>query len=54
MSVVIPKSVVKIIPGAFSGCLGLTSVEVHPENTAYASDNGVLFNRDMTKARKFN
>ena len=36
-SVTIPNSVTKIGDGAFSGCSGLTSVEVEPDNTKYDS-----------------
>jgi hypothetical protein len=34
---------------AFEGCTGLTSIRVHPRNPAYASENGVLFNKDKTE-----
>lgn len=67
----IPDSVTRIETGAFSGCLGLTSVklpkdvtrigdwmlrhcfglthiEVHPQNSAYSSHEGVLFNKSGT------
>jgi len=33
----------------FSGCMSLASVEVHPNNAFYASENGVIFNKDKTE-----
>jgi hypothetical protein len=33
----------------FAVCHGLTSISVHPDNTAYADINGVLFNKDKTR-----
>jgi len=48
-SIIIPNSVTEIECGAFSGCTELNDITVHPDNTVYASDNGVLFNKDKTK-----
>jgi hypothetical protein len=50
-SVIIPASVTKISGDwawAFKGCTGLTSIEVHPDNPVYTSENGVLFNKDKS------
>jgi len=47
-AVAIPKSVVVIQAGAFADCENLTSIAVHPENPAYASDDGVLLDKDKT------
>ena len=43
----IPASVSEIGFGAFRDC-NLTSIDVDPANTAYLSDDGVLFNKDQT------
>ncbi len=47
-NVTIPNSVTKIYAGAFSGCKSLTNVEVSVDNSAFSSDEGVLFNKDKT------
>lgn len=43
-SVSIPSSVTSIDAYAFAGCSDLTEIWVDPQNTAYASEDGVLFN----------
>jgi len=48
-SVIIPRSVVKIERNAFDDCSDLTNITVHPDNPAYASVDGVLFNKDRTE-----
>lgn len=47
-SITIPGSVTSIGDSAFSGCSSLTSIEVAEENIAYASVDGVLFNKAQT------
>ena len=47
-SVTIPDSVTSIGNGAFSGCTSLTAINVAEGNTAYVSENGVLFNKSKT------
>jgi len=47
-SVTIPDSVTSIGFGPFSGCDGLTSIEVGKGNTEYTSEDGVLFNKNKT------
>jgi len=47
-SVTIPDSVTSIGQLAFSSCSRLTSITVLNGNTAYASQDGVLFNKDKT------
>ena len=47
-SVVIPGSVSKIGDYAFANCTGLTSIDVAPDNTAYSSLSGVLYNKNKT------
>ena len=44
----IPKNVANINAKAFFACKNLTSLEVDIENYYYASENGVLFNKDKT------
>ena len=39
----------KIGGGAFSGCAGLTEIEVDADNKHYSSDNGVLYNKEKTE-----
>lgn len=48
MSVTIPASVTSIAGNVFSNCYQLTDVNVDPQNTAYRSENGVLFSKDGT------
>ena len=47
-SVTIPDSVTTIEDSAFSGCTSLTAINVAEGNTAYVSENGVLFNKSKT------
>ena len=51
-SVSIPDSVVSIGLGAFD-CMNLAEIRVDPGNHHFASDNGVLFNKDKTKLIRF-
>lgn len=44
----IPQNVTYYGIGAFSGCLYLESIEVDPDNTAYASIDGVLYTKDLS------
>ena len=44
----IPASVTTIGNNAFGDCVGLTAFTVDNGNTAYASEDGVLFNKDKT------
>ena len=46
--VTIPNSVTNIGGGAFSRCEALTAINVESGNTAYCSENGILFNKDKT------
>jgi hypothetical protein len=52
-SVKIPASVTNIGTSAFSGCKGLKEIKVDEANTAYASTDGVLFNKDATELITF-
>ena len=45
----IPDSVTSIDSSAFSGCNSLTSIIVAANNTHYASQDGILYNRAKTK-----
>jgi len=47
-SVTIPDNVTDIGEQAFSECNSLTSITVNTANTAYISDNGVLYNKNKT------
>ncbi|ORX76707.1 hypothetical protein BCR32DRAFT_248534 [Anaeromyces robustus] len=48
-SINIPKSVTSIEEVAFLGCLHSTSFTLENGNPNYSSENGVLFNKDLTK-----
>ena len=48
-SVTIPNSVTNILYSAFGGCTNLTEINVAESNPSYASVDGVLFNKGMTK-----
>ena len=47
--VTIPNSVTSIGDYAFLGCNSLTSIDIEENNTVYASENGVLFNKSKTE-----
>jgi len=47
-NVIIPDSITSIGYGAFVGCTSLTSITVDAGNTAYSSQDGVLYNKDKT------
>ena len=47
-SVTIPNSVTSIGNSAFLSCSKLTEINVESANSAYTSENGVLFNKDKT------
>ena len=49
----IPKSVTSIGDNAFSNCEALTAIHVDAANTAYCSENGVLFNKDKTTLMQY-
>jgi len=53
VSVTIPNSVTSIEKGAFDGCTGLTEINVASGNTAYSSQDGVLYNLDKTNLLKY-
>jgi len=48
-AVKIPKNVTTIGKNAFDRCYKLAELEVDPENTAFSSENGVLFDKEKTK-----
>lgn len=45
----IPSTVTNINNTAFNGCSSLQNINVHENNTAYSSLNGVLFNKNKTE-----
>ena len=47
-SYTIPENVTEIEDIAFYSCCGLTEIHVSPDNRAYASELGVVFNKDKT------
>ncbi len=47
-SIFLPRGLVSMGREAFLGCDSLTSLQVDPENTAFASENNVLFNKTKT------
>ncbi|MBP0970497.1 MAG: leucine-rich repeat domain-containing protein, partial [Oscillospiraceae bacterium] len=52
--ITIPKNVTSIAsPALFSYCDALRSIAVDPDNTAYASADGVLFNKDLTQLLRY-
>ncbi len=48
-NVIIPNSVTTIGEYAFSGCSGLTEILADSHNTAYTSQDGVLYDKNMEK-----
>ncbi len=48
-SIDIPASVTYIGEDAFDYCEGLTNINVSEENTTYASQNGIVYNRERTE-----
>ncbi len=48
-TLVIPSSVTSISENAFDNITGLSALQVDGDNTKYAAENGVLYNKDMTK-----
>ena len=45
----LPSNVIEIGQGAFSKCYKLQNIEVHSDNIYFSSENGVLFNKNMTE-----
>lgn len=45
----IPSSVTTIINNPFIGCSNLLEINVNSENSEFASVNGILYNKDLTK-----
>ena len=51
-SITIPNSVTSIGNYAFDSCTGLTSINVDTDNSAYSSENGILFNKNLDSILK--
>lgn len=45
----IPKNVIRIGNCAFQTCIGLTNISVADGNSAYCSENGILYNKEKTE-----
>ena len=52
-SITLPKSVVHIDDDVFSGCSDLTEIIVDEQNPVFASDDGVLFDKNKTTLIKY-
>jgi len=52
-TVTIPASVTEIEEDAFVCCGSLKSISVSPDNPAYSSEDGVLFNKDKTRLIRY-
>jgi len=52
-SITIPDSITSIGDGAFWDCTSLTAINVESGNTAYSSENGVLYNKTKTMLVKY-
>ena len=46
--ITISQSVEIICMNPFSNCINLTTINVHPDNLFFTSDQGILFNKDKT------
>ena len=53
INITIPASVKKIGKSAYFSWYAFISITVHPDNTVYASENGVLFNKEKTELIRF-
>ena len=53
ISILLSKTIQSIDRRIFTSCTQLTSIAVHPDNPYYASDNGVLYNKEMTVLIKY-
>ena len=53
ISILIPKSVIDIGEEPFPNCTSLTCIATHPENPAFTSVNGVLFNKDKNELIRY-
>lgn len=51
--ITIPNSVTSIGDEAFYTCFDLQSINVDPDNLAYCSENGVLYNKEKTEIIRF-
>ncbi|MDE5564726.1 MAG: leucine-rich repeat protein, partial [Oscillospiraceae bacterium] len=47
-SITIPESVISLSGSLFSGCTNLTSIQIDSNHESYASEDGVLFNKEKS------
>ncbi len=47
-NIVIPPAAEEIESNVFRGCTGLTDLDVHPDNSFFRVEEGILYNFDMT------
>jgi len=52
-SITIPNNVTSIGPGVFIYCHSLTEINVAAGNSAFTSENGILYNKDKTKIHAY-
>ncbi len=52
-NVMLPASVTSLGTNVFTPCFSLTTISVDSNNPAYASEGGVLFNKDKTTLIQF-
>jgi hypothetical protein len=53
VNITIPHTITSIDNEAFNGCYNLTAINVDENNTAYSSDDGVLYDKDKTILIKY-
>jgi len=52
-NITIPSNVISIDSSSFADCANLTDIVVDPENTVYASVDGILYSKDLTSLIRY-